>query len=96
MESIAKPDLGNRVQALAALRENRGWPELAQIVKERMEREFLLLSHALMRGEPWSQEELAYKRGFFAGMKFLLDSPDLNESKLERALRQQENAERSE
>ena len=84
------------MQRLNALKENRGWAELSELCREKMESEFRLLSHALMRGTPPSEVEIAYKRGFFAGMKFLLDSPDLNESKLERALRKRENTEGAE
>jgi hypothetical protein len=50
-----------------------------------MEREFDRLSRELMRGE--IPADLEHRRGFFAGMKFLLRSPLLESDKLEKELK---------
>jgi hypothetical protein len=51
-----------------------------------MEGEFGHLAKALMRGDDVTREDVQFRRGFFAGIKFLLDSPTLEAKKLDRAL----------
>ena len=54
-----------------------------------MEAEFVRLSKELMRGATPSESGVEYRRGFFAGIKFLLDCPTLEARKLDRALRKE-------
>lgn len=77
-------------QLLAHLGQQPGWQALRRAAEERMEREFRLMAHALMRPEGVSEEKRHHARGFFAGMKFLLDNPTLEAKKLEKALREEE------
>lgn len=49
-----------------------------------MEKEFARLARDLMAGR--EIPDLQYRRGVFAGMKFLLDQPDLHAKKLAAAL----------
>jgi hypothetical protein len=71
-------------QLLARLDSDPAWAALRERAKEKMEAEFGRLAKALMRGDEVADVE--YRRGFFAGIKFLLDCPTLEARKLDRAL----------
>ena len=87
MESLAdQADPDHTTQLLARLGTDPAWPALRDRAKERMDVEFDRLAKALMRDGEVSREEVQYRRGFFAGMKFLLDNPTLEARKLDRAL----------
>lgn len=48
--------------------------------------QFRLFAHDLMAGKPPSNETVEYARGFFAGMKYLLDKPKLADAEIAREL----------
>jgi hypothetical protein len=61
-----------------------------------MERHFRVLARAFaQRNNQPDYDRLQWERGFFAGMKFLLDNPLIEEAKLIAALDSQENLEGS-
>lgn len=62
-----------------------------------MDIHFRLLAREFMnRGHAPDYAELQWQRGFFAGIKFLLDTPDLEAKRLARALaREQKDGEGS-
>lgn len=73
-----------RAERLVTLLDHPNWQELRNVAKDRMEKRFNVLARDLMAGrEP---PDIMYQRGFFAGMKFLLDQPDLSAKKLAAAL----------
>jgi hypothetical protein len=60
-----------------------------------MEKEFAGLARDLMRDDvdvARLNEARIYRRGFFAGIKFLLDCPTLEAKKLDRALNKENDA----
>jgi len=61
------------------------WGALKEEAKKREERIQIQVARLLMRGEAISHDELAYRRGFLDGMKFLLNRPDHSVAELERA-----------
>lgn len=72
---------------MAHLGQQPGWEALRSLAKERMEKHFDLLAREFaMRGKQPDFAELQWHRGFFSGMKFLLDNPTLEARKLEKAL----------
>jgi hypothetical protein len=73
-------------QLLARLGNDPAWGALRARAKERLDAEFDRLAKALMRGDDVTREDVQFRRGFFAGIKFLLDSPTLEAKKLDRAL----------
>ena len=70
---------------MAELSQHPAWPVLRGECKAKMEREFTRLARELMKGTV--PDDLDYRRGFFAGMKFLLDRPIWESNDLENALR---------
>ena len=73
-------------ELLSHLSSHPSWGVLRTVSKERMDEVFLLTARELMRGEVVPKEVIEYRRGFFAGMKFLLDNPTVEAQKLERSL----------
>jgi hypothetical protein len=58
---------------LAELPLHPAWAVLRGVVKDKMEREFNTLAKELLHGK--HPTDIEWRRGFFAGMKFLLDKP---------------------
>lgn len=69
-------------ELLAALTGQPGWGELFKLMERRMEWEFNTLAKKQMHGKNVPYHEIAYTRGFFAGMKFLLDRPEASAKEL--------------
>lgn len=74
----------SQTRLVAELGAHPGWAVLGGVVKDKMDREFRGYANELMRGDYPDIEEIQYRRGFFAGMKFLLDRPSRASKKLER------------
>ena len=89
MDSITS-DRDYSAEQLAALVTNPAWVALREIAERKMDREFTRMAKNLMRGDLPSVAQHQYLRGFFAGMKFLLDTPSLEERKLAKALEREE------
>lgn len=75
---------------LAELVNHPAWGPLKAKARTEMERRFRVHTVALMTGHPVSEETIAYDRGFFAGMKFLLDKPRFAQADIERELAKRE------
>lgn len=87
MDNAKLQILGGKAQAFKKLKETPGWQELRQVAKVREEKYGRLLTAAMMRGEPVDQREIDFRRGFFAGMDYLLNSVDHAEKAFEDALK---------
>ena len=75
---------------LAALTTHPVWTALRSAAKVQMERQFQRMAQELMQGKTPSPESVEYARGFFAGMKFLLDTPTIERRRMERVLAKKE------
>lgn len=73
-------------EELATLATHPAWVALRAVSERKMRKEFDRMARNLMAGDLPSVAQHQYLRGFFAGMKFLLDSPALEERKLAKAL----------
>lgn len=62
-------------ESIAALVHHPGWPALREHAAELMEAQFSLLAKQMMAGKEITPERVAYLRGWFAGVKNLLDDP---------------------
>lgn len=62
------------------------WQLLRLTVVRKMKNEFMVLANDLMEGRPVQSSDVAYKRGFYAGMKFVLDQPDLEIKAMEKVM----------
>lgn len=84
----AIPDLTeHESQQLAALGNRPEWEVLRNLAKQRMESHFDRVAKAFMReGVEPDYARLQWQRGFFAGMKFLLDNPTVEAAKLDRLI----------
>lgn len=89
VETIASPEQLERAERLVTLLDHPNWQELRNVAKDKMNKHFNLLAKELMAGR--DIPDLQYRRGFFAGMKFLLDQPDLAQKKLAAALEESTN-----
>jgi len=69
-------------EALAHLGQHPAWGQLRQLANERQDAETKRLAAAILRGDEFSQEDIAFTRGFFRGMRYLLDNPSLEAKKL--------------
>lgn len=69
-------------EALAHLGQHPAWGELRKLAAERQEHETRLVAAALLRGDEVPPEKVAYLRGFFRGMQYLLANPALEAKKL--------------
>lgn len=74
-----------RAERLVTLLDHPNWGELRNVAKERMDKRFTFLAKQLMSGKRVTHGEQQFWRGYFAGMKFLLDQPDLHQKKLDKA-----------
>ena len=75
---------------IAELQAHPAWALLRKTARERMDKTFLILAKQLMAGTPVPEQDIAYNRGFFAGMKHLLDKPKLAEADIARELAKRE------
>lgn len=73
-------------ELLAHLAAHPAWEALREVAKERMDDVFAKTARELMQGAEITREVIEYRRGFFAGIKFLLDQPTLEAKALEKAL----------
>lgn len=73
-------------EQLAALAQHPLWPKLREKAEQAMTKEFDRIARQLMAGRTIEDADLAYRRGVFAGMKFLLDSPSLEATLLAQEL----------
>jgi hypothetical protein len=71
---------------IAHLAQHPAWGEFQVLAKEKKAKAFNRITNDLMRGAPIKDTEVAFTRGFFSGMEFLLKTPGLEDAKLERAL----------
>ena len=90
MGSLAE-QADHQTQLLARLGNDPAWEALRERAKDRMDKEFIRLAKQLMAGDDVPRENVEYRRGFFAGMKFLLDTPTLEAKRLDRALAKEVN-----
>lgn len=82
--------LVERERHFRALKESPAWSSLEDALKEKMEAHYKTLAHKLMRGERVSMADAQWYRGFFAGARFVLRTPDFNDSELKKALEKQQ------
>jgi hypothetical protein len=75
---------------LAQLLEHPAWPILRKVSEERKRRHFQDIAAALIAGVDVSKDLIEWKRGYFSGMKFLLDRPQAKAKELEKELRKRE------
>lgn len=74
-----------RAGRLQALKQHPSWPELEATVDEyRKKYADWLVAHLLMSGDV--PTDLDFKRGFLAGMKYVVRYPGVAEKTLERAI----------
>lgn len=75
-------------ELLAHLADHPAWPTLKETARRQMEYIFAVTARELMASKTGElpATEIQFRRGFFAGMKFLLDYPTLEAEKLKRAL----------
>lgn len=78
-------------ELIAHLADHPAWAELRKLATEQKERHFrnLLREFELKNHQP-DYAELQWERGFWAGMKFLLDKPTLEAAELDRAARRRD------
>lgn len=78
-------------QLLAELGSHPGWPILHDRAKRQMDLFFMQLAREFASANKRPDyETLQWKRGFFAGMKFLLDNPTVEAKRLAKALAQED------
>lgn len=80
-------------EVISHLSGHPAWEELRKLAAEKREQTFDRVAKDLIRGEPIVDTDVAFTRGFFKGMKFLLDNPTLEDAKLRRALEESERKE---
>lgn len=83
-----KKVLGDRARVLGKLKEHPSWEELRSEFERKRERhEKRVAGLIIARAEaPIVQREIDYIAGFWAGAKWLLDTPDMAEESLKKAL----------
>lgn len=74
-----------KAQNLHGLLEDKGWRSLYEIVQKAKDRWMHELAKRLMRGEKVSPEEIAWRRGYFAGAEWAASHPKQAIKSLERA-----------
>ena len=84
---------GDEFETLAHLGHHPAWPTLRSLCQARMEQEFRRTAAELMSGKEIDPATLGYRRGFFAGMKWLLDNPTLAATKLTAAIENEQQKE---
>jgi len=70
-----------------SLKEHEGWQRLRQHAEGDRERFFVKLAKRLMRGDIPPAEEVAFHRGFYQGVEWILGHPEEAEASLELAAR---------
>jgi len=83
VDRVSDPKL-ERAEPLMALKELPQWDSLRDLAREQMDKKFASLTSRLMSPQGVGEDERQYWRGYFAGIKFLLDQPDLHEKKLKK------------
>jgi len=73
----------------AALTKQAGWQRLRERYRQALEREERRIGRALLNGEPVDQRDIDRRRGFWAGVQAVLDTPEQAEQQLDRWLRAQ-------
>jgi hypothetical protein len=82
--------LASRQATLTALTQHPSWPELeAEVGRKRARIEKIVLAKTLTSPRPVATEELAFYRGFVAGMEWFSRVPAQAEGSLERFLKEQ-------
>lgn len=76
------------VKLFDGLKEHAGWRRLAERIRADRDRFLASLSLRLMNGEVVSQREIDYKRGFYAGAEYVIETPAEAEASLEAAARE--------
>ncbi len=72
---------------LAALKQSESWGELREFYEERLRKDCETLGRQLIAGtSPADQRVIDFKRGFWAGIRAILDTPEAAERALEREL----------
>ena len=71
---------------LAAIKEHPSWADLREFYKDRREKDAAAMGRALLAGTPLDQRAVDMKRGFWAGVKAVLDTPEAAEKALEAEL----------
>jgi hypothetical protein len=90
VEANGRPLDDEQELAVAHLGQHPAWPVLRIIAQTRMEAEFRRTASEMLSGKEIPGETIAYRRGFFAGMKFLLDNPTIAAARLDEAIRQEQ------
>lgn len=76
-------------ELISHLAQHPAWPELAVLAREKRDKAFDRLAKDLLRGHQISDVDVAFTRGFFRGMEFLIATPTLEDKKLEEARREE-------
>lgn len=76
------------VKLFDGLTEQVGWKRLAEIVKGERERFFASIASRIASGKVVDQREIDYKRGFYEGARWIIDTPEQAEASLEAAARE--------
>lgn len=86
--------LGDRAQALGKLEGNEGWELLRKELEERREAFEHTLGRRLLVGgleaDPVNQRQIDYQRGYWRGVRDILDSPKRAQEALADALKRME------
>jgi hypothetical protein len=72
---------------LAAIKQHPAWPVLRQRWDELRDRKALVIGRSLMGGDEIDQRKVDYDRGFWNGVKAVLDAPESAEQTLLRERR---------
>ena len=73
-------------ELVAELADHPAWPLLRERVKEAREQYFRNLGKSLYAGTAVTAEDVAYKRGFFRGAFFLLNTPVFDQMMVDQAI----------
>lgn len=80
------PDTTATAEA-AALTKQPGWTRLRERYRALLEQEQHRIGRDMLNGRPFDQREIDRRRGFWAGVQAVLDTPEQAEKHLERWLR---------
>lgn len=87
-------ELGDRAQALGKLTGHEGWELLRKELEERREAFERTLGRRLLGGgidsDPVDQRHIDYQRGYWRGVRDVLESPSKAQNALDDALRRME------
>ena len=73
MSTITTQDDLTVPEAIAHLGQHPAWPALRAVVENKMHHEFQRLATLMIQGKTPSDTDIAFKRGFFAGMGYLIE-----------------------